>query len=251
MQHKLLIKFAMQAGEIMLRSGAETYRVEDTIVRILSVYNLDVIEAFVTPTGIFATIDDKTIEMTTLVKRIRFRSIRLDKVTLVNDLSRKFVSRKISLNDAINELKIIDQTPPYSSYIIISATGLVSAFFTIVFGGNIKDSLISLIIGFFLGIIQHSLKNIKTSRFLIDLICGSLIAFCALLFSTVIPSTSLDYIIIGSIMPLVPGVAITNAIRDTIEGDLLSGVSRGVEALFIAISIAIGVGIILKIWFSF
>ena len=57
MQHKTLLKFAIQAGEIMLRSGAETYRVEDTIERILSAHNLEVIEAFVTPTGIFATID--------------------------------------------------------------------------------------------------------------------------------------------------------------------------------------------------
>lgn len=250
MQHKLLLKFAMQAGEIMLRSGAETSRVEDTIGRILSVYNLDVVEAFVTPTGIFATIDDEAIEMTTLVKRIRYRSTRLDKVALVNDLSRKFVAGNIALPDAMIQLNKIDQTPPYPPYISISATGLVSAFFTVVFGGNLRDCVVSLIIGTFLGFMQHYFIKAKSSRFLIDLIGGCLIGTLALLFTKLIPMTNLDPVIIGSIMPLVPGVAITNAIRDTIEGDLLSGVSRGVEAFFVAVSIATGVGIVLKIWFA-
>jgi uncharacterized membrane protein YjjP (DUF1212 family) len=251
MQYKILLKFAIQAGEIMLRSGAETYRVEDTIKRILSVHNLDVIEAFVTPTGIFATIDDETIEMTTLVKRIQYRSIRLDKVTLVNNLSRKFVENKISLFDAIDELNKIDKTPPYPYYIMIGATGLVSAFFSAVFGGNIRDCLISFLIGISLGLMQHLFYKTKASRFLIDLVGGSLIGFLALLFTRFIPLTHLDQIIVGSIMPLVPGVAITNAIRDTIEGDLLSGVSRGVEAFFVAVSIATGVGVILKAWAAF
>ncbi|NLK21083.1 MAG: threonine/serine exporter family protein [Epulopiscium sp.] len=249
MKHKMLLRFAMQAGEIMLRSGAETYRVEDTIHRILSVYNLDVIEAFVTPTGIFATIDDKSIEMTTLVKRIKYRSIRLDKVTLVNDLSRKFVEGKISLTHAINELNVIDKTPPYPSHIIIGATGLASSFFTLVFGGTLIDFLVSFAIGICLGIMQLYFNKAKASRFLVDLIGGCLIGVLALISTLFIFQVNLDQIIIGSIMPLVPGVAITNAIRDTIEGDLLSGVSRGVEAFFIAVSIAVGVGVALKIWF--
>lgn len=251
MNFKLLLKFAMQAGEIMLRSGAETYRVEDTIMRILSVYDLEIIEVFVTPTGIITTIDDQKIEMTTKLKRIKSRSIRLDKVALVNDLSRKYVEGQISLKDAIEELKIIDKTPPYHPLIIISATSFTSAFFTIVFGGNLRDCLISLSIGIILGIIQRLFINLQVSRFLTDIIYGFLIGFSALLLTTIIPLTNLDYIIIGSIIPLVPGVAITNAIRDTIEGNLLSGISRGIEALFIAISIATGVGIILKLWFHF
>lgn len=251
MQHKTLLKFAIQAGEIMLRSGAETYRVEDTIERILSAHNLEVIEAFVTPTGIFATIDDESMEMTTLVKRIRHRSIRLDKVTLVNDLSRRFTEGKISLENAMIELNEIDQRPPYPYYIMIGSTGLVSAFFTAVFGGNLRDCIVSLIIGIALGIIQYFFRKAKSSRFLIDLIGGCLIGSIALLFTRIVASTNLDQIIIGSIMPLVPGVAITNAIRDTIEGDLLSGVSRAVEAFFVAISIATGVGVVLKIGFVF
>ncbi|NLM13297.1 MAG: threonine/serine exporter family protein [Epulopiscium sp.] len=250
MQHKTLLKFAIQAGEIMLKSGAETYRVEDTIERILSVHHLDVIEAFVTPTGIFATIDDESMEMTTLVKRIRHRSIRLDKVALVNDLSRRFTEGKISLENAMAELNAIDQRLPYPYYIMVGSTGLVSAFFTAVFGGNVRDCIVSLAIGIFLAIMQYFFRKAKTSRFLIDLIGGCLIGSIALLFTRLIPFTNLDQIIIGSIMPLVPGVAITNAIRDTIEGDLLSGVSRAVEAFFVAISIATGVGIVLKIGFA-
>ncbi len=60
----------------------------------------------------------------------------------------------------------------------------------------------------------------------------------------------MDIIIIGSIMSLVPGVAITNAMRDTISGDFISGLSRGMEAVFSALAIAFGVGLILNVYFK-
>lgn len=54
-------------------------------------------------------------------------------------------------------------------------------------------------------------------------------------------------VIVGSIMPLLPGVALTNGIRDFISGDLISGVSRVSEALLTAIAIAVGIGSALKL----
>jgi uncharacterized membrane protein YjjP (DUF1212 family) len=250
MERKLLLKFAMQAGEIMLRNGAETYRVEDTIERILHTYMLETVEVFVTPTCIFATIDDASSEMVTVIKRVRTRSIRLDKVSLVNDLSRRFVANNLPIKKALLELKHIDQLPSYPPFIIIAAVGFASAFFTTMFGGNEMDFFISAIIGFVLAIAQYFLNKTGSSRFLNDLIGGSIIGMLALLLTGCIPNTHMDTIITGSIMPLVPGVAITNAIRDTLEGDLVAGISRGIEAFFIAISIATGVGIVIKLWFA-
>lgn len=250
MNYKLIFKSAILSGEIMLRNGAETYRVEDTINRILKTTNFQVIESFVTPTGIFATLDDPSIEMITYVKRVDKRTIHLSKVTLTNDISRRYCANQLTIEEAYEKLLEIQNRPAYSDLIIILATGLAAGFFTIVFSGNFNDFIVAIIIGSTLGFVDTLFKKLNIYKFFYDIVGGCIIALIAILFTKFIHlGSNIDLIIIGSIMPLVPGVAFTNAIRDTIEGNLLSGVSRGVEALIVAASIATGVGVVLKLYY--
>ncbi|MCT4542854.1 MAG: threonine/serine exporter family protein [Vallitalea sp.] len=249
MNYKLIFKFAMLAGEIMLRNGAETYRVEDTINRILQTTNFQVIESFVTPTGIFATLDDPSITMITFVKRVNKRTIHLSKVELINDISRKYCANKLTIDESYEQLLEVQKKPSYPNWIMIIAYGLAAGFFTLVFNGDIYDCIVSTIIGSILGILDIIFKKLNIYKFFYDIVGGVIIALIAIIFTKAFNfGTNIDNIIIGSIMPLVPGVAFTNAIRDTIEGNLLSGVSRAVEALIIAASIATGVGVMLKFY---
>jgi len=250
MEHKKLFNFAISIGDIMLRNGAETSRVEDTINRILKTSQFTTVESFVTPTGIFATLDDPSIDMITYVKRVHKRDIHLYKVALANDLSRRFCSGSISLDEAYEQLNQIKEEPPYNEYILMIAKGLASGFFTIVFGGKLVDMIVSMIVGFVLAISQMILSKYETSKFFTDIIGGSIIALTAIVFYHYIGlGTNFDLIVVGAIMPLVPGVAITNAIRDTIQGDFISGVSRTADAFIVATSIAVGVGIVLKLFY--
>ncbi|MFP4698654.1 MAG: threonine/serine exporter ThrE family protein [Eubacteriales bacterium] len=252
MNHKLLFNTALLAGEIMLRNGAETYRVEDTINRILNLSNFRIIESFVTPTGIFATLDDPKIEMITFVKRVKNRTIHLSKVAMVNDVSRKLCFSQISLEEAYRQLQQIQLIHPYTGKIMVLAFALASGFFSIVFGGNYEDFIVSTLNGFLISLILKTLGSYDMSRFFIDLVAGFIIGSSSLLCLHLINAgNNIDTIIVGSIMPLVPGVAITNAVRDTIQGDLVSGISRALEALIIAISIAVGIGTGLSVsyWF--
>lgn len=252
MYYKKLFSFALLAGEIMLRNGAETYRVEDTINRILKTSNFEIVESFVTPTGIFATMDDPSIEMITYVKRVEKRTIHLRKIALANDISRKYCSGIISLDDAYDNLLQVKDESPYGPLAMIIAVSLVAGFFTIMFGGSYKDMIVSIIIGLCLSLLQLFLSKFDSSRFFYDMIGGGLIALLALILTKYIYiGDNLNVIIIGSIMPLVPGVAITNGIRDTIEGNLVAGISRMLEAFIIAASIAIGVGVVLKLYYIF
>lgn len=250
MNYKLIFKTAILSGEIMLRNGAETYRVEDTINRILKTTNFQVIESFVTPTGIIATLDDPSIEMITYVKRVNKRTIHLSKVTLTNDVSRRYCTNQLTIEEAYEKLNIIQNKPTYSNLIITLATGLAAGFFTIVFGGKYNDFIVATMIGSTLGLLDILYTKLEIYKFFYDIVGGCTIALIAILFTKIINiGSNIDLIIIGSIMPLVPGVSFTNAIRDTIEGNLLSGVSRGVEALIVAASIATGVGVVLKLYY--
>lgn len=250
MNYKLLFKFAMLAGEIMHRNGAETYRVEDTINRILKTSNFSVIESFVIPTGIFATLDDPSISMITYVKRVNKRTIDLSKIELVNAISRKYCENQISLEDAYNELVEVQKKPRYTNCVNIIAIGLAAGFFTIVLSGNLYDFIVSTVIGSILSVIQILFNKLNISKFFYDIFGGSVIALIAIIFTKLIPiGSNIDIIIIGAIMPLVPGVSFTNAVRDTIEGNLLAGISRAVDAFIVAASIATGVGVMLKLFY--
>jgi uncharacterized membrane protein YjjP (DUF1212 family) len=250
MFYKKLFNFALLTGEIMLRNGAETYRVEDTINRILKTSNFEVVESFVTPTGIFATIDDPSIEMITSVKRVDKRTIHLRRIALANDISRQYCSGKISLNKAYNDLLKAKDEAPYGFILTTIGISLVAGLFTIMFGGSYKDMIVSIVIGIFLSFLQSYLSKFETTSFFYDMMGGGLIGLIALILTKYIPiGDDINMIIIGSIMPLVPGVAITNGVRDTIEGNFVAGISRMLEAFIIAASIAIGVGVVLKLYY--
>lgn len=114
-----VFQIAQLTGEIMLKNGAETYRVEDTISRILGTTGFAQIEAFTTLTGITISMGDPSITPIASVKRVQSRSNHLRKVEMANDLSRRFVSGKIDIEGALAELNRIDQDPlAYPRYVV-------------------------------------------------------------------------------------------------------------------------------------
>lgn len=244
MNYKLLMDTAVLAGEIMLRAGAETFRVEDTINRILKNADLQTTEAFVIPTGFFATLDDPSIDAITVTKRINDRSTNLNKIYKVNNISRMLCEDTITVEAAYEALIAVTKEKQYSALIRSICIIFVAASFTMLLGGRTADGTAAAVTGAVLAFCWYWLKKWKINIFMQDLILSAVIAIMSVssmyCFSTVI---RYDLVIIGAIMPLVPGVAITNAIRDTLQGDYMSGGTRALEAFVTAAAIAIGVGV--------
>lgn len=248
MDFNRILNTATYAGKIMLESGAEIYRVEETIVRICSIWNMHEVDTFVTPTVIMVSTSTKYGQPISIVKRIKQRTVNLEKISQVNDISRNIRSRALTLDDIESKLAQIDSSKAYSNRLNILLSGIAAAFFSLVFGGNFRDFFVSFFIGCSIRFISLTLSNLSANDFFINIICGSFTALVALTSTHLNIGSHSDKIIIGSIMLLVPGLAITNAIRDTIAGDLLAGISRGVEAVLIAVGIALGTGVVLKFW---
>jgi len=242
---KKLLVLATLAGRLMLKSGAETYRVEDTVIRICqSRKDIQHVDAFVIPTGIFISLEFKG-ELISYIKRVKTISIDLNKISLVNEFSRTFVSTHMSIEDGIKEIKRINKISIYSNIIKSLFGAIASGFFCLLFQGTILDFLGAFIVSFIVLSLLNSISKLKLTFFLDKFIGSVFISILSYFLIKLGLGDSLDKVIIGSIMPLVPGVAITNAIRDTMSGDFLSGLSRGMEAIFSALAIAFGVGIVL------
>lgn len=125
-----ILRIALFAGEIILKNGGETYRVEDTINIICSAKGLENVNSFVVPTGIF--VSDDRFDGISFIKRIKNRSIDLDKVSKTNNFARAFVSDKdYSNTDALDDLKEIDtESSLYGLNLKYLAAGCTSAFFS-------------------------------------------------------------------------------------------------------------------------
>ncbi|HWT74526.1 MAG TPA: threonine/serine exporter family protein [Mobilitalea sp.] len=242
MNYKLLFKTAMLAGEIMAQSGAETFRVEDTMNRILSTSHLQSVEVYATTTGIVASLSDPLIETISGVARISNRANNLSRIHDVNQISRNICDGRMTLEDANEQLLSIRDHKIYSKRTLAIATVVSTIGFAGLFGGTIADCIIAAINGLIIVLISRFSVNLVGSAFMGDAAKCFAIAFVAML-STLTPfQINKDIVIIGSIMPLVPGIPITNAIRDTLQGDYNSGTARAVEAFVISLGIAMGVG---------
>lgn len=252
MDLQLLIKTAMSAGELMLCSGAETYRVEDTMHHILKTAdNLEMSEVLVVMTGITASVKVKGEKVVTLVKRVESRENNLSRVVSVNDISRRYCGGELSLQAAYEELNSLKKKE-YRRFSYSIATVAVCVGFSFFFGGGIWEVVSSLIVGAFLAFCIEAVRDLKVHAFIEDVFSSMGIAMASAVMKIMLGGRmDIDIVIISCIMPLVPGMAITNAARDTLRGDYLSGIARMLEAFIKAAGIAIGIGIGLAIMGSY
>lgn len=243
MNYKLLMDMAVKSGEILLNSGAEIYRVEETMNHILKTSSLKTTEAFVIATGFVITLDDPSIEAMTVVKRVNNRSTNLNRVCIVNDLSRKLCSGLITLEDAYEQLCMKTADQQYPRLVHHLGTIGTAALFTIILGGDLADVLFAAIAGAVLTSALTGADYINLNGFCKNALGSFAIAFVIMLMNRLSHGAfDTDIVMIGSIMPIVPGVIFTTAIRDTLYGDYLSGCSRIMEAIIIALGVAAGTG---------
>ena len=242
MDAQLLMKTAALAGELMLCSGAETYRVEDTMHHILKTAdNLEMAEVLVIMTGITATIKQKDENVISIFKRVNSRSTNMSCIMEVNDISRRYCGEEITLEEAYKELSGLKKNIYSRLENRLGVLGICVGF-AIFFGGGIREILVTLLVGLVLTGCMTIGEKMQFHAFLQDVFGAFGIAVSSLLFSNLV-KVNLDTVIISSIMPMVPGVAITNAVRDTLQGDYLSGGARVLEAFLKAAGIAVGIAI--------
>ena len=247
---KKVLMLAVYAAEIMMKNGAEIYRVEDTVTRICKACSIPYVEVFATPTGIFVSIDKggENDDTQTYIKRIKGSGTDLSKISRVNQFSREFATTDLSVEAGMDILRSIDAEKPYPLAARTISAAMVCSFFCIVFGGKATDFCVAILSGTVCYLLSELLKRMDIHFFIHGFCCCGVAALMALTAAAVIPGASYDPIIIGSIMIFVPGVALTNSIRDFLSGDMLSGLARMTEALLTAVALATGAGVTMTLW---
>lgn len=235
------LEVASLAGHIMLENGAEIARVEEVMQRIATKFGADSSNFFVLSNGIFTTGQGYA-----NVEHIPFHGTQLDKVVAVNQLSRDVESGTCTLKDAHDRLLEIRNLAPHPKWEQIIGSSLGSAGFCAIFGGSITDCLMSFFCGMLLWLFVIYVSSRYLSKITANIAGGALVTAICIGVSH-LGIFHLGNIIIGAIIPLIPGVPFTNGIRDLADEDYIAGATRLMDALMIFLCIALGVSLVFLI----
>jgi len=233
-----IMELAYEAGAILLENGAEISRVDETMRRIAGHYGVDDESFFVLSNGIMATA--KGFART---KFIPIKGTSLDKVVAVNQLSREVSEGKCDLGQLESQLNAIRAMRPKPAWEQIAASAFGSAAFCIIFGGGFADSIAAFVAGLVLWVYMLFVGYQHLSR-IAGTITGGLLAtlLCGVMYKLGL-GTHLSNMIIGAIIPLIPGVPFTNGIRDLAHEDYIAGITRLLDALLTFFCISMGVAL--------
>ncbi len=243
-QHKELV-LAMKIGAMLTACGAEIRRVETTMEHIIQSAEGNVAHCHCTPGSVIATVSYAEGNSKTMVTRIGNKNTDFKKIIRLNELSRKYTKKELNFHEALEELENIQNMRIPPLYLRSMLNALSCGAFTFIISPTLGNVMASLIIGFFSMMIYEKLfEKLPLSAFMQTLFASSLITAMTFGLCAYDIGDSANYIIIGAITPLLPGVETINAVRDIVESDYLSAVSRMLNAILLGSAISVGVAIV-------
>lgn len=243
MDYNTLMDLAADLGYELSMCGAETFRIEDSVSRVLASYGL-VSEVFAIPNCLIVSIITEVGKPITRMRRIGYHGNNLDGVEKLNALSRYICSQHPEPQEAMQMLEQVRHSVlRYGLWGYLLGNFLGAAGFAVLFGCSIWDMLISGLCGILGGIVNRFLDDMRVNPFFTTIASAFLMAFVAYGMNIFGIAKNVDGVVIGGLMILVPGLLFTNAMRDIIYGDTNSGVNRLVQVILIAFAMALGTAV--------
>ena len=240
MEYSKLLDLATDLGYNLAMSGAETFRVEESITRVLAAYEIEA-EVFAIPNCLHVSIEPVVGRPLNRMRRIGIHGNDLEAVERLSNVSRKICAEHPAPEIATQWLEDAKRQIRHYSFPVYLLGNVIASFgFTFLFGGSLLDALLAGTCGLVVGLINRWMSNLGANQFFRTIVAAFPMALMAYIFGALIPNVHSDIVIIGTLMLLVPGLLFTNAMRDIIHGDTNSGINRIVQVLLIAVAIALG-----------
>lgn len=229
------------AARLILQFGGETYRVEETVTRMGHAFGFEEVEAFAVPSGIFISYrkSDGTIE--TAVKRVRKGATDLTRVDAVNAISRQMEAEHLTCEEVMERLREIEnRRPQLTKWQLMLALGLSSAGWAVMFGGWMWDAAVAFVVSTLSQGVAFLLDRARMRSLVGTLVGCFLSAILPMFFHQATGLLVTDACIAACLMPMLPGLAMTNAVQDTMRGDMVSGIASATNAVLTAAMVAGG-----------
>ncbi len=236
-----LLSCTLEILQMMLESGAEIYRVEESARRVCQAYGARRADVYATTSNIILSVEVEEDEIKTHTRRIQQIVTDIERMDRLNSLVRRMASEHPDLSEIRREINAIKQTPVYSDPVTILFYGITAGAFYVFFGGrSLWGTLYGTLIGLCVGVLSILFPRMQTNRFVGRFLCSLLACSAAFAGRSMGLAEDVGFLIIGNIMTLIPGIGLTNSLRDLFAGDSISGALRMIDALILAASIACG-----------
>lgn len=249
MDYDELLNVSVELGCQLMFSGAEIYRVEESVRRLLQAYGLESPEVFAIPNCVIVSITTPEGHPITRMRRIAGHGTDIELLERCNALCRQLCVQPPPVAEAKAILASLpDGTPQYASWQVLLGYGIAPAFFSPLFGGGIPDMLAAFFGGLGVGLcLLYGKRLIGTNSFFQTAICSAAASLLSLMLVRLGLGHSIDTVTISVLMVLVPGVSLTNSMREIMAGDIISGLIRAAGSILTAAAIAIGTAVGLTI----
>ena len=249
MDYDKLLNISVELGCRLMFSGAEIYRVEESVRRLLQAYGLESPEVFAIPNCVIVSVTTPTGHPITRMRRISGHGTEIDLLERCNELCRQLCAQTPPIEEAQAAISALsNRIPQYALWQVLLGYGIAPAFFAPLFGGGVPDTLAAMLGGLAVGFcLLYAGRLIGSNNFFRTAICSAVASLISLLLVRLGLGRSVDTVTISVLMVLVPGVALTNAMREIMAGDIISGLSRAAESILTGAAIAIGAALGLSI----
>lgn len=237
---KQLLTCVMDVGEHMLTSGAEIHRVEESVDRMCRACGAVRVDVFIITSSMVVTVFDADDHAYTQTRRITAYTTNFEKIHRLNALSRRICAEKLPPETVRQELQSIANCKAYPFWLECLCYSVIAGAFTLFFGGNLQEMLVSLVVGLLVRLATSVCELAISNKIFSKFFSAALATAMAILAVRLGWIGSIDKIIIGNIMSLIPGIGLTNALRDLFTGDSIAGLLRSIEAALTALAIAAG-----------
>ena len=242
MDYEKLLNMAAELGYQLMYSGAEIYRVEESVRRLLHAYGLPSPEVFAIPNCIIVSVSTPDGHPITRMRRVPAHGTDIELLERCNSLCRRLCTETPPLDEAQALIFALPEAiPRHSPHWVLLGYGLAPAFFAPLFGGGLRDTAASFLCGLAVGFcLIYGRRFIGANSFFRTALCSALAALLAMLLAAAGVGRNVDVVTISALMVLVPGMALTNAMREIMAGDTFSALSRTADAILTASAIALG-----------
>ncbi len=241
LRHNALMGLAVEIGYRLQESGAEIYRVEEAVRRVFQAYGVSGGQVFAIPNCLIVSVMDNDGRPITRMRRIPIHGTDISRMERVYDFCRTICQQTPAVEDAMEQLRQLDAANP-----TIPLGGQLAGYFlgtgafALFWGGGWQDALAGGLCGVAAGLCLFIMSRLEANLFVKTVISAFVSAFLAAGLVHFGIGQNTNYITIGALMALVPGVVFTNFLRDIMAGDVAAGLLKLVEALLTAGAIAVG-----------
>lgn len=241
MDYDKVLNLGSELGRLLMHSGAEIYRVEESVTRLLTAYGLEP-QVFAIPNCLIVSIDTPEGKPLTRMCRIPAHGTDIELLENCNALCRRLCAAPVPVDQALEQLSQLPrQWRRFSTKVTLLGYLLAASFFCAFFGGTVRDFFCAGLTGLVVGVcVLYGQRLIGSNAFFRTVVCSAVAALVPLLLVRMGLGDNQDLITIGVLMLLVPGMALTNAMREIMAGDIISGINRTAEVILIATAIALG-----------